>query len=135
VCTAGAPQASGRSDVFRSAADVAAIAINRTLQGGGEVKSALELAMQKINARQERAPVASLTEAQRLEIGELRKQYEAKIAEKEIMMQAEMRSLARNRPPQEAAAKVQELQAQFQESKKALQEELEAKVSALRDAS
>ena len=99
------------------------------------MKSALELAMQKINARQERAPVASLTEAQRLEIGELRKQYEAKIAEKEIMMQAEMRSLARNRPPQEAAAKVQELQTQFQESKKALQEELEAKVSALRDAS
>ena len=99
------------------------------------MKSALELAMQKINARQERAPVASLTEAQRLEIGELRKQYEAKIAEKEIMMQAEMRRLARNRPPQEAAAKVQELQVQFQESKKALQEELEAKVSALRDAS
>ena len=99
------------------------------------MKSALELAMQKINARQERAPVASLTEAQRSEIGELRKQYEAKIAEKEIMMQAEIGRLVRNRPPQEAAAKIQELQAQFQESKKALQEELEAKVSALRDAS
>ena len=99
------------------------------------MKSALELAMQKINARQERAPVASLTEAQRSEIGELRKQYEAKIAEKEIMMRAEIGRLVRNRPPQEAAAKIQELQAQFQESKKALQEELEAKVSALRDAS
>lgn len=99
------------------------------------MKSALELAMQKINARQEQAPVASLTEAQRQEIGDLRKQYEAKIAEKEIMMQAEIRRLVRNRPPQEAAAKVQELQAQFQESKKGLQEELEAKVSALRDAS
>ena len=99
------------------------------------MKSALELAMQKISASQERAPVASLTEAQRLEIGDLRKQYEAKIAEKEIMMQAEIRRLALNRPPQEAAAKVQELQAEFQESKKVLQEELEAKVSALRDAS
>ncbi|MCY4514543.1 MAG: hypothetical protein OXC69_05340 [Candidatus Tectomicrobia bacterium] len=99
------------------------------------MKSALELAMQKINARQDRAPVAALTEAQRLEIAELRKQCEAKIAEKEIMMQAEIRRLVRNRPPQEAAAKVQELQAEFQESKKVLQEELEAKVSALRDAS
>ena len=99
------------------------------------MKSALELAMQKINARQDRAPVASLTEAQRSEIGELRKQYEAKIAEKEIMMQAEIGRLVRNRPPQEAAARIQEIQAQFQESKKALQEELEAKVSALRDAS
>ena len=99
------------------------------------MKSALELAMQKINARQDRAPVAALTEAQRLEIAELRKQCEAKIAEKEIMMQAEIRRLVRNRPPQEAAAKVQDLQAEFQESKKVLQEELEAKVSALRDAS
>jgi len=99
------------------------------------MKSALELAMQKINARQDRAPVAALTEAQRLEIAELRKQCEAKIAEKEIMMQAEIKRLVRNRPPQEAAAKVQELQAEFQESKKVLQEELEAKVSALRDAS
>lgn len=99
------------------------------------MKSALELAMQKVNARQGRAPVASLTESQRREIGDLRKQYEAKIAEKEIMMQAETRRLVRERPPQEAAVKVGELQAQFQESKKALQEELEAKVSALRDAS
>ncbi len=99
------------------------------------MKSALELAMQKVNARQDRVPVASLTEAQRREIGELRKQYEAKIAEKEIMMQAEIRRLVRERPPQEAAAKVRELQTQFQESKKALQEELETKVSALRDVS
>ena len=99
------------------------------------MKSALELAMQKMNARQERAPVASLTEAQRLEIGELRKQCEAKIAEKEIMLQAEIGRLVRNRPPQEAVAKVPELQAEFQESKRVLQEELEAKVSALRDAS
>lgn len=99
------------------------------------MKSALELAMQKVNARQERAPVVSLTEDQRREIGELRKQCEAKIAEKEIMMQAEIRRLVRQRPPQEAVAKVHELQTQFQESKKVLQEELEAKVSALRDAS
>ncbi len=99
------------------------------------MKSALELAMQKVNARQDRAPVASLTEDQRREIGELRKQCAAKIAEKEIMMQAEIRRLVRERPPQEAVAKVYELQTQFQESKKVLQEKLEAKVSALRDAS
>ena len=99
------------------------------------MKSALELAMQKVNARRERSPVASLTEDQRREIGELRKQYEAKIAEKEIMMQAEVRRLVRERPPQEAAAKVPELQAQFQESKKTLQAELGAKVAALRDVS
>ena len=99
------------------------------------MKSALELAMQKVNARQDRAPVASLTEAQRREIGELRKQCEAKIAEKEIMMQAEVRRMVRERPPQEVAVKVHELQTQFQESKKALQAELEAKVSALRNAS
>ena len=99
------------------------------------MKSALELAMQKVKARQDRAPVVSLTADQRREIGALRKQYEAKIAEKEIMMQAEIRRLVHERPPQEAAAKVPELRARFQDSKKALQEELEAKVSALREAS
>ena len=99
------------------------------------MKSALEVAMQKVNARQERAPVASLTEDQRREIGALRNQYAAKIAEKEIMMQAEIRRVARERPPQEAAVKVHELQNQLRENKKALQAELAAKVSGLRDAS
>lgn len=96
------------------------------------IKSALELAMEKLNARKSEDSTAALTDAQRQEIGELRKQYEAKIAEKEIMMQSEIRQFVQRRPPQEAMAAAQELREKFQQAKKALQEELETKIAAVR---
>jgi Spy/CpxP family protein refolding chaperone len=97
------------------------------------MKSALELAMEKINAQQVQTETAvSLTDAQRQEISDLRKQYDAKIAEKDIMLQADIRQLIQRRPPQEALATAQELREQFQQSKKALQEELEAKIATVR---
>ena len=97
------------------------------------MKSALELAMEKINAQQAQAePAVSLTDAQRQEISDLRKQYDAKIAEKDIMLQADIRQLMQRRPPQEVLAAAQELRAQFQHTKKALQEELEAKIVTVR---
>ena len=96
------------------------------------MKSALELAMEKLNARKSEESTVALTDAQRQEISDLRKQYDAKIAEKEIMMQSEIRQLVQRRPPQEAMAAAQELREKFQQAKKALQEELEAKIAAAR---
>jgi Spy/CpxP family protein refolding chaperone len=96
------------------------------------MKSALELAMEKLNARQSEDSTVALTDAQRQEISDLRKQYDAKMAEKEIMMQSEIRQLIQRRPPQEAMAAAQELREKFQQTKKALQEELEAKIAAVR---
>jgi hypothetical protein len=96
------------------------------------MKSALELAMEKLNARTSEESTVALTDAQRQEISDLRKQYEAKIAEKEIMMQSEIRQLIQRRPPQEAMAAAQELREKLQHTKKALQEELEAKIAAAR---
>jgi hypothetical protein len=97
------------------------------------MKSALELAMEKINAQQSQADTpVSLTAAQRQEISDLRKQYDAKIAEKDIMLQADIRQLIQRRPPQEALSAAQELREKFQQTKKALQEELEAKIASVR---
>lgn len=97
------------------------------------MKSALELAMEKLNAQKaQEAPGLALTDAQRQEIGDLRKQYDAKIAEKEIMMQADIRQFVQRRPPQEAMAAAHELREKFQQTKKALQEELEAKIATVR---
>ncbi|PON14938.1 hypothetical protein C2W62_26440 [Candidatus Entotheonella serta] len=94
------------------------------------MKSALELAMEKVGKIQsEEGP---LTDEQRQQIGDLRKQYEAKIAEKEIMMQSEIQKLIQNRPPQEAMLGIQQLQEQFQETKKALQQEADDKVAEIR---
>ena len=97
------------------------------------MKSALELAMEKINAQKSPADTpVSLTDAQRQEISDLRKQYDAKIAEKDIMLQADIRQLIQQCPPQEALAAAQQLREKFQQSKKALQEELEAKIATVR---
>jgi DNA repair exonuclease SbcCD ATPase subunit len=97
------------------------------------MKSALELAMEKINAQKSQAEATvSLTDAQRQEISELRKQYDAKIAEKDIMLQTEIRQLLQRRPPPEAMAAAQELREKFQQTKKALLEELEAKIATVR---
>ena len=96
------------------------------------MKSALELAMEKLKARQEEETPVALTDAQRQEIGDLRKQYDARMAEKEIMMQSEIRQVVQRRPPPEAIAAAQELREKFQHARKALQEELEAKIAAVR---
>jgi hypothetical protein len=96
------------------------------------IKSAVELAMERLGKLRTEASSSPLTDAQRQEIGELRKQYEAKIAEKEIMLQAEIRQLVQRRPPHEAATTAHQLQEKFQEAKKALQQELEEKITAVR---
>ena len=96
------------------------------------MKSALELAMEKLKARESEESTVVLTDAQRQEISDLRKQYDAKLAEQEIMMQSEIRQFIQRRPPQEAMAAAQELREKFQQTKKALQEELEAKIAAVR---
>ena len=99
-----------------------------------EMKSAVELAMEKLGKLQSDESPATLTDEQRQQIHDLRKQYDAKIAEKEIMMQSELRQLMQNRPPQEAVMAAQGLQEQFQESKKSLQQEMEEKIAAIRSA-
>lgn len=97
-----------------------------------EMKSAVELAMEKLGKLQADQPSTPLTDEQRRAIGDLRQQYDAKIAEKEIMLQAEIRRLMQRRPPQEAVVTAQELQKQFQETKTALRQELEEKIAAVR---
>jgi hypothetical protein len=97
-----------------------------------EMKSALELAMEKLGKIQSKESSVALTDAQRQKISELRKQYDAKIAEKEIMLQAEIRKLVQRHAPQEAAVAARQLQEQFQEAKRALLQEVEEKIAAIR---
>lgn len=97
-----------------------------------EMKSAIELAMEKMGKLQSDEPSVELTDDQRQQISDLRKLYDAKIAEKEIMMQSELSKLAQSRPPQEVAMAAQGLQEQLQEAKKALQQEMEEKIAAVR---
>ncbi len=97
-----------------------------------EMKSAVELALEKLGKLNQDSSSESLTDEQRQRIVDLRKQYDAKIAEKEIMMQSEIRQMMQRHHPQEAAVAAQGLQEQFQETKRALQQELEDKIAAIR---
>ena len=96
------------------------------------MKSALELALEKLGQMPKSETSEPLTDAQRQQISDLRKQYDAKIAEHESMMQSEIRKLLQQYPPQEAAGAAHGLQEQFQETKKALQDELEEKIATIR---
>jgi Spy/CpxP family protein refolding chaperone len=96
------------------------------------MKSAVELAMEKLGKLQSEEPSAPLTDAQRQSISDLRKTYDAKIAEKEIMHQTELRKLMQQLSPHEAAARAQELQHNLQEAKTALRKELDDKIAAIR---
>lgn len=98
-----------------------------------EMKSAVELAMEKLGKLQATEASTPLTDEQRQEIAALRQQYEAKIAEKEIMLQADIRRLAQRHPPPEVAAAARELQEKFQDTRKAFQQELEEKIAAVRN--
>ena len=55
-----------------------------------------------------------------------------RLPKKTLCLQADIRQLIQRRPPQEALAAAQELRDKFQHTKKALQEELEAKIAAVR---
>jgi len=84
------------------------------------MKSAYELAMERLNKT---APVSKLTAAQKEQIAELESKYKARIAQREIAVQAEIESAA-------AAGKFEkmdELRLAFGEERRALQTELEAK--------
>ena len=96
------------------------------------MKSAVELAMEKLGKLQSEEPSTPLTDEQRQTISDLRKTYDAKIAEKEIMHQTELRKLMQQHSPHEAATRAQELQNDLQEAKTALRKELDDKIAAIR---
>ncbi len=91
------------------------------------MKSAYELAMERLNKS---SPTIKLTAEQKKELAALDSQYAAKIAQREITTQDEMRRLAQSGD----AEKMEELQQQLARERKALQAELEEKKNKVRSA-
>lgn len=98
------------------------------------MKSALELALERTEHVRKaiREEGLTLTDAQREQLAELEREYGAKIAEKDVMLQAEMRKLWMRYPPAEAGPMVEQLREKFIEEKRKLMEEKEEKASRLR---
>src|SRR5215813_11027708 len=100
------------------------------------MKSALELALERTDHVRKaiRDEGLALTDAQRQQLAELEREYSAKIAEKDVMLQTEMRKLWMHYPPAEAGPVIEQLREKFIEEKRKLMEEKEEKVARLRQA-
>jgi molybdopterin converting factor small subunit len=100
------------------------------------MKSALELALERTDhVRQAiRDQGLTLTDTQREQLAELEREYSAKIAEKDVMLNAEMRKLWMHYPPAEAGPVIAQLRERFIEEKRKLKEEKEEKAARLRQA-
>lgn len=94
------------------------------------MKSALEIAMEKTAGAQEGG---KLTDEQRGVIGDLEKEYKAKIAEQEIMIESKIKALAAQATGPEFQQQVHALWEQLVQERERLEVEKKAKVQAVRD--
>ena len=100
------------------------------------LKSAWELSLEKSDKLvPELKGKKKLNEQQKKEINEIRKEYKAKIADKDVMIQDRLNKLSQRTPPEEMESVAEELQRQFADEKKALEEEMESKLEAVRQRS
>ena len=96
------------------------------------MKSALEIALEKtkhISGEGEQGP---LTEEQKTKIAGIRKEYEAKIAQEEIMMKSEIGKLGPAAASEEGKAYLDMVREKFASAKTRLTETMEKKIDQAR---
>ncbi len=100
------------------------------------MKSALELALERTDhvRRTIEEEGLTLSDAQREQLAELEREYSAKIAEKEVMLQTEMRQVFVRYPPAEAPMRAEELHQRLLDEKRKLTAEKEEKAAQIRQA-
>ena len=98
------------------------------------MKSALELALERTDHVRKAISEEGLTlsDAQREQLAELEREYSAKIAEKDVMLQTEVRTLLMHYPPAEAASVLEQLRDKFIDEKRKLTEERNEKAARIR---
>jgi hypothetical protein len=96
------------------------------------LKSSYELAMEKLQARGDQDDIVKLSDEQKAEIAELRRQYKAKIAEKELAHQDALRK-NQAQDVAEYLALRERLEQGLLDQRRQLEAELEEKVEAIRN--
>ena len=97
------------------------------------LKSAWELSLEKSEKLvPELKDKKKLSTKQKGAINEIRKEYKAKIADKDVTVQGKLKKLSDRVPPEEMESVTGELMREFAEHKKALEEEMESKIEAIR---
>ena len=74
-----------------------------------------------------------ITKQQKEKINDIRREYQAKIADKDIMMQDKLRKLHDRIPPEEIQYATVELQKEFADEKKAFEEKMEKEIESIRN--
>ena len=74
-----------------------------------------------------------LTKKQKEQIAEIRKEYAAKTADRDITMQDKVRNLPDRVPPEEIAEAKINLETQFREEKASLAKEMEKEIESIRN--
>lgn len=102
--------------------------------GMSGLKSAWELSLERSDKlAPELKSQKKLTKKQKQEIAEIRKEYTAKIADRDVTAQDKVRKLPDRVPPEEIPGQQAELEEQFRSDKQALEEEMEKEVDAVRN--
>ena len=74
-----------------------------------------------------------LTKKQKDQIAEVRKDFAAQIADRDVTMQDKVSKLSDRVPPEEVADAKMKLEAQFRDDKQSLEEEMEKEIESIRN--
>ncbi|MEE8127124.1 MAG: hypothetical protein V3T82_08475 [Nitrospinaceae bacterium] len=97
------------------------------------LKSAWEISMEKSDKLvPEVKKQKKLTAKQKEHIAEIRREFKAKIADKDVTLQHKLNHLAERTPPEQLEMESEKLKQEFAEEKEQLEKEMETQVEAIR---
>ncbi len=97
------------------------------------LKSAWEISMEKSDKLvPEVKKQKKLTARQKENIAEIRKEFKAKIADKDVTHQHKLNHLAERTPPEQLVMESEKLKQEFAEEKEQLEKEMETQIEAIR---
>ena len=98
-----------------------------------DLKSAWEISMEKSDKLvPEVKKQKKLTAKQKERIAEIRREFKAKIADKDVTLQHKLNRLAERIPPEQLEMESEKLKQEFAEEKEQLEKEMETQVEAIR---
>ena len=97
-----------------------------------KIKSAYELAMEKLAEKDPDFTQKQLSEEQRRNIAEVRANFEAKIAERKIMLTTQLKKLSLSVPPEQVYEKRTEFEQLHRDEIKDLEEQMHKEINRIR---
>ena len=97
------------------------------------LKSAWEIGLEKSNEMNpELKSQKKLTAKQKKEIAGIRRDYEARAADKEVMFEHKLKKLIDRVPPENLHSESEKLREEFADDKRKMEEEMDDKINAIR---